>query len=112
LNVNKLPTSASAVIARTKTLLLEDVDLYIHRITPLERTSPLVPGNPVGFLCVARENIHGGDVITKLKTYDVRMGDLVTVSLDTFESFYIHPVQPIDVHMDAYMDVIWFIPIK
>lgn len=92
-----------------KVLLIPSISVatYIHRMVPLEPTMPKVTGIPYGMLCVARENVDGGDIVTKEPQFvEPRSGDLILFPPPT--SYYMRPLQPVDTTQDAYMDVIWF----
>ena len=81
------------------------VSTYIHRITPLEPPMPKLLGNPYGLLCIARENVLGGDIVTHDVFIEPRPGDLI---LFNNTPYYVRPIQPLEIYQDAYMDVIWF----
>lgn len=72
---------------------------------PLEPPVPKLTGNPYGLLCIARENVHGGDVVTDAEFIEPRPGDLILFQ-DT--PYYVRPVQPMESSHDSYMDILWF----
>lgn len=79
--------------------------IYLHRMVPLEPTAPKVVGVAWGMLCVARENVTGGDIITNESFTEPLPGDLV---LFGDSSYYLRHLQPVDHFQEAYMDVLWF----
>lgn len=109
----KLGIPAFMAAALDKIILIPTIPVttYIHRIVPLEPIVPKIVGIPYGLLCVARENVSGGDVVTKEDFLEPRPGDLILFHDNKEENdskYYIRPVQPVEYMQDAYMDVIWF----
>ena len=122
----KLGVPAYVCSTLDKVLLIPSVSVatYIHRMVPLEPTMPKVIGIPYGMLCIARENVEGGDIVTNEPQFiEPRSGDLIIFpsqpQLQTHTNsqlekkqneitYYMRPLQPIQTSQDAYMDVIWF----
>lgn len=105
----RVPSFVATTLDKILQLPTIPVQSYLHRMVPLEPMMPKVIGVPYGMLCVARENVSGGDVVTNEEFIEPRPGDLILFQETlTLEPYYMRPLQPMEYTQDAYMDVIWF----
>lgn len=101
-----IPSYVGATLDKVLAIPNTSVSTYIHRMAPLESPLPKVMGHPYGMLCIARENVVGGDIVTNEEFIEPRPGELILFQ-DT--PYYVRPVQPIESSHDSYMDVLWFV---
>lgn len=102
-----LPTDAALALQNAKKLVPEGTQMYIHRMVPLESTDPKLM-NRIGVLCVARENVDGGIILTNTKSMDLQMGVFGWLPQDD-TPWYASSIGSWNTYEDTYMDVIWFV---
>jgi hypothetical protein len=100
-----IPSYVCTTLDKILALPTVPVSTHIHRMKPLEPPIPKLAGVPYGLLCVARENVLGGDIVTNDTFIEPRLGDLI---LFHDHPYYVRPLQPIEFSHDSYMDVLWF----
>lgn len=77
-------------------------------MVPFETTDPKV-ANRVGVICISRENVMGGYVLTKTKSIELMPGVFGHLPLDIDTTWYVSAIGEMMERQDTYLDVLWIV---
>lgn len=86
----------------------DNLGIYMHRMVPFETTDPKV-ANRVGVICISRENVMGGYVLTKTKSIELMPGVFGHLPLDIDTTWYVSAIGEMMERQDTYLDVLWIV---